>query len=287
MDIILSKFFGPCYGVSTAFEKCMKIDSNVKILGDIAHNKILINKLKSKKNIKIVKSVSEIDEHDSVVIRTHGITIEEMNDINKKKCKIIDQTCCNVRFVQKIAEDVENRKKTLILVGNKLHPEVIGISSRCNRTLIVDSLESTKNLVSRVNLNSECLVVASQTTFDHEKFFDICNFLKMKFNNIKIYNTICNDSFKRRKEIMDVSNFIDYCMVIGDKNSSNSTKLFEFSKKFCRSYMIENPENLDVSILNGVDRIFITSGASVLKDTVFELVNNIKKIKRIKIKKVV
>lgn len=85
MDVILSKHFGPCYGVSRAFETSIKVDSNVKILGAIAHNKILIDKLKSKKNIKFVEKVSEIYNNDTVIIRTHGVTVKDIIELKKKK----------------------------------------------------------------------------------------------------------------------------------------------------------------------------------------------------------
>lgn len=285
--MILSKYFGPCFGVSRAFETSMKIDSDVKIFGDIAHNKILIDKLKSKRNIKIIKKISEVCNNDFVIIRTHGITVNDMIELEKKNCKITDLTCCNVRFVQKIAEKAEKEGKILILAGHIFHSEVIGISSRCKNTFVVDSIESTKNFISNIKFDHKPIIVASQTTFDHNKFADICDFLKSKFNNIEIYDTICNDSYKRRDELKKISCFVDYCIVIGDKNSSNSMRLFEFSKNFCKSSIIENPKSLDVSILDGIKRLFITSGASVLKETVLELVNNIKKNREIEIKKVV
>ena len=275
MDLILSKYFGPCYGVSRAFNEAIKSDSKVKILGNIAHNQLLIDKLKQNKNIEIVQDISEINENDKVIIRTHGLPLEQLGKLRQKKCKIIDQTCSNVKLVQKIAEKAEKERKTLILTGNSGHPEVIGISSRCKSTFIISNTGDLKDLLTNSNLDLSNCIIASQTTFNSDKFENICNFLKIYYPEIKIYNTICGDSLKRKNEIIKISNFVDLCVVIGDKNSSNSVALFDFSKKFCESVFAENVVSFDFNILNKKNRIFITSGASVLKETVMLFVNKI------------
>lgn len=275
MDLILSKYLGPCYGVSKAFNEAIKSNSKVKILGNIAHNQILIDELKHNKNIEIVQNISEINENDTVIIRTHGVPLGQLGELRQKKCKIIDQTCNNVKLVQKIAEIAEKEGKTLILTGNSGHPEVIGISSRCKSTFIISNTEDLKDLLTNSSLDLSNCIIASQTTFNSDKFQDICNFFNIYYPKIKIYNTICRDSLKRKNEIIKISNFVDLCMVIGDKNSSNSVALFDFSKKFCESVFAENAFDFDFNIVNQKNRVFITSGASVLKETVMLFVNKI------------
>lgn len=286
MELILSKYFGPCYGVSKAFEESIKANSKVKILGDIAHNKFLIDRLRENKNINTVHNTSEINEKDTVIIRTHGITLQQLKDLNKKKCKIIDQTCHNVRLVQKVAEKVHQGNKILLITGNPNHPEVIGIASRCKKTLILDSVETSRKLLENPNLDLSLCVIVSQTTFNSEKFKNICELFRQKYEKTKIYNTICQDSVRRKKEIIKISNFIDLCIVVGDKKSSNSLELFRFSKLFCESIFFENFQSFNFSLLENKKRIFITSGASVLKENVMLLVNFIKrylKSKKIKV----
>ncbi len=275
MILILSKYLGPCYGVSNAFNSVMSINSDAKVLGDIAHNSVLMEKIKTKKNITTIKDIHEISRGDTVITRTHGITLEELEIIKEKNCQILDQTCIKVKNVHKIAEKSNLQEKKFILIGNKKHPEVIGIVSRCKNAIVVDSIESAKILLSNVQLNQN-VVVASQTTFDEVKFFKICEFIKKKFPNLRIYNTICNDSIKRREEIIKISSSVDIVLVIGSLKSSNSVRLFEVAKKMAKEALIlENPKELDFEKFRLKNKVFITSGASVLKETALEFIDKI------------
>lgn len=287
MEIIINRIYGPCGGINNAFFGVSRSVDKIKIYGDLAHNKLLIKKLRDNNNINIVYSLNDVVDYDTVVIRSHGATLEDIDILKKKNCNIIDKTCYNVKKVQSIAEDCQKNNKILILTGNEDHPEVVGISSRCIRTFVVDSIESTKNLLMNVNLNEENIVLASQTTFDTCKFNEICNFLKKKLKNLEIYDSICRDHIKRRKEILDIGNFIDYCIVVGDKDSSNSMNLYNSARKICDSEIVEDPENFDVRSLKGRNRIYITCAASVLKESVEKLISKIKNSMNIKIKQII
>ena len=287
MEILLDNLYGPCGGIISAFSCISECNSKTKIYGDLAHNKLLMKKLRDNKNINVVYSLDDINNYDTVVIRSHGISLEEWNVLKDKKCNIIDKTCHNVKNVHSIAENSQKNNKILILTGNINHPEVRGISSRCARTFVVDSLESTKNLVMNVNFNVENIVLASQTTFDIDEFNKISNFLNHKFKNLEIYDSICRDHIKRREKILRVGNFIDYCIVVGDKSSSNSMNLYKIAQKICDSEIVENPDDFNIKLLKGKNRIYITCAASVLKESVEKLISKIKKITNIKIKRIV
>ncbi len=287
MEILVDNVYGPCGGINDAFSCVFKFNEKIKIYGDLAHNKFLMKKLEYNKNINVVYSLDDIHDYDNVVIRSHGITLEDMDILKKKKCNIIDKTCCNVKKVQSIAESSQKNNKILILTGNRKHPEVKGISSRCRRTFIVDSLESTKNLIIDVDLNMENIVLASQTTFDIDEFNKISDFLKHKFKNLEIYDSICRDHIKRRKRILDVGNFIDYCIVVGDKSSSNSMNLYNVARKICDSEIVEGPDDFDIGSLKGKNRIYITCAASVLKESVENLIFKIKNLTNVKIKRII
>ena len=287
MEILIDKMYGPCGGINNAFYCVYKYNNKIKIYGDLAHNRLLMNKLKNNRNINVVYSLDKVSNYDTVVIRSHGISLSDMDILKEKKCNIIDKTCYNVRKVQSIAETAQKNNKTLILTGNKNHPEVKGISSRCIKTFVVDSLESTKNLMMNVNFNAENVVLASQTTFDIDKFNEISDFLRNKLKNIKIYDSICRDHINRRERILNVGNFIDYCIVVGDRNSSNSMNLYKIAQNICDSEIVEDPDDFDVESLKGRNRIYITCAASVLKESVEKLISKIKNLINIKIKQIV
>lgn len=287
MEILIDKIYGPCGGINNAFSCVYRLNNKIKVYGDLAHNKLLMKKLKDNKNIEIIYSLDDVFDYDNVVIRSHGVSLEEIDILKQKRCNIIDKTCYNVKKVQSIAEHAQKNNKILILTGNKNHPEVRGISSRCVKTFVVDSIESTKNLIMNVNLNAENIVLASQTTFDIDKFIEISNFLRRRFKNLEVYDSICRDHIKRRKEILNIGNFIDYCIVVGDKSSSNSMNLYKIAQSICDSEIVEDPDDFDIGSLKGRNRIYITCAASVLKESVEKLISKIKNSTNIKIKQII
>lgn len=274
MKIIISKYIGPCFGVSSAIERVFSENKNIKVFGDIAHNEYIIERISNMKNVKIVYNISDVLDGDSIVIRTHGISKDNMDELEMKNVKIIDKTCPNVKFIHKISEECEEKKKYLIIVGNKNHPEVIGIKSRCKSSIVVDSNEDVQDIP--IDVNNEIVVVA-QTTYNFEKYRNICDSLSSKYKNIKIYNTICNDSLNRRREIVDNFNLADMILVVGSKKSSNSTKLFEFAKSLKKeSFMISNISDIKSNMFINIRSIFVTSGSSVMKETVDEVIDAIR-----------
>lgn len=111
MKIILSKYIGPCFGVSSAIDRIFSEKKNIKVFGDVAHNEYIIKKISDMKNVKIVYNTDDTVSGDSVVIRTHGISVNDMYRLKEKNIEIIDKTCPNVKFIHKISEECENKKK--------------------------------------------------------------------------------------------------------------------------------------------------------------------------------
>ncbi len=276
MKIVLSKYIGPCFGVVGAIDEVFSKKEKIKIFGEIAHNEHIVNKISKMKNVTIVNNSDEVNEKETVIIRTHGIPIDDFIKLKNKKAKIIDKTCPNVKFVHKISEKCSLEKNFLIIVGDSKHPEVVGIKSRCKNSVVINRLDDVNRLTFNKNLKN---IVVSQTTFNYEKFNEICNLLTKKINNIKCYNTICKDAINRRDEIFKNSNKFDIILVVGSKKSSNSVKLFNFAKCFNNKVeMISNITDIDSNMFKNVNSVFITSGSSVMKETINEVVETIKNI---------
>lgn len=274
MKIILSKYIGPCFGVSSAIDRVFSEKKNIKIFGDIAHNEYIIKRISDMKNVKIVYNVDDIVDGDSVIIRTHGISAGDMSILKRKNIEIIDKTCPNVKLIHRISEECQNKKKRLIIVGNKNHPEVIGIKSRCKNITVINEINDVKD--TQINKEDEIVVVA-QTTYNLEKYKNMCDFLSSRYKNVKVYSTICNDSLNRRREIVDNLNLVDMILVIGSKKSSNSTKLLEFAKSLKQeTLMISNILDIKSNMFMNIESIFVTSGSSVMRETVNEVIETIK-----------
>ncbi len=264
MEIILAKSAGFCFGVNRAVEKVYSELENSKVYtyGPIIHNKEVTKDLEEK-GVAVINSLDEIKEKRAVVIRSHGVPKVICDELKEKNIDYIDCTCPFVKKIHNIVKKAYEVGNKVIIVGDKTHPEVIGINGWCNNSAIItDDIEEIEKL-KLDNLSKYILVV--QTTFSKDKFEKIQEIIKKYFNNVEINNTICNATSDRQKETIEISKKADIMIVIGDKKSSNTQKLYEISKNFCKkTYYIETIKDLQLNIFETNDKIVvgITAGAS-------------------------
>ncbi len=266
MEIILAKSAGFCFGVERAvnqvFEEISKKDNkNIYTYGQIIHNKYVTNQFEEQ-NVKSITDACEINSNISnkVIIRAHGVKKEVYEQLDIENTTIIDCTCPFVKKIHKIVEEQCINNK-IIIVGSPNHPEIIGINGFCkDEAIVVKDYDEALNLNFDLNLSYSVVV---QTTYSQSKLNEILN----HFNDInlqfELFNTICSATSIRQNEANEISKFVDFMIVLGDKNSSNSTKLYEICKKNCKNtYFIENICEIDLNIFNKSGKIGITAGAS-------------------------
>lgn len=264
MEVILAKTAGFCFGVKravdTVYEQTGK--GNVYTYGPIIHNEEVVKDLESK-GVGIIDSVEELQALDegTVVIRSHGVDRHIYDIINEKKLELVDATCPFVKKIHNIVDKDSREGKQIVIIGSKKHPEVQGICGWCNNKPIV--LESVEDAQNYTNETCADISIVSQTTFNHNNFNKIVEIFEKKGYNISVYNTICNATAQRQKEAADIAAQVDAMIVIGGKNSSNTQKLYDISKKECaNTYYIQTLDDLDLATLKSVDRVGITAGAS-------------------------
>lgn len=261
MEIILAKSAGFCFGVKRAIE-CVynKVkDGNIYTYGPIIHNKEVIKDLE-KRGVQILNQINNIDNGE-VIIRSHGVPPDIYNELNNQSVEYTDCTCPFVKKIHKIVEDnYKNKKRDIIIIGNREHPEVIGINGWAdNNAIIINSCEQAENTVFKKDKKYTLVV---QTTFQQEIFNQITNIINKNLDLI-IYNTICNATNDRQKEALEISKIVDKMIVLGDKSSSNTQKLYEISKKHCiNTFLCETIKDLQLNIFTKNDKIGITAGAS-------------------------
>ncbi len=160
--------------------------------------------------------------------------------------------------------------KQIIIIGNKNHPEVMGIVGWCNQSpIVLESEEEARNLT--ISEKKDISLVA-QTTFNHKKFNKVVEIFKEKGYNITVYNTICNATEERQKEAASIAKQVDAMIVIGGMNSSNTQKLYDISKKECaNTYYIQTLVDLDLAAFESVGRVGITAGASTPNQIIKEV----------------
>lgn len=261
MEIRLAKTAGFCFGVKRAVDYAYSKEGqqNIYTYGPVIHNKNVTGDLE-KKGIKITEDLN-IAKDGEIIIRSHGVPPSVYRELEQNNIKYTDCTCPFVKKIHDIVEKNYKDGKSVIIIGNGIHPEIIGINGRCENTaLIINSVDEAKN--ADINETTDYALVV-QTTFQLDVFNDIISILKGKNNNIKIFNTICNATSDRQKEAIEIAKSVDKMIILGDKNSSNTRKLYEISKKFCKNvYFCETICDLELKNLSINDKIGLTAGAS-------------------------
>ena len=266
MEILLAKTAGFCFGVNNAVKTVLDLVNNknekIYTLGPIIHNKSMVDYLE-RLGIKSVEKIEDINEdRATVVIRTHGIGpgIYEKIKNSGKNIAVVDATCPYVKKIHNLVMNKYNEGYKIIIVGDKEHAEVIGINSWCNNeALIINNV----NDVYQLPESDDKVFVVSQTTFNYENWLSIIELLKSKYKNIEYRNTICAATSDRQKEADEISRKVDMMLVIGDKRSSNTRKLFEICRENCKcTYMIENSGELPPVNIQEIKKVGITAGAS-------------------------
>ncbi|HEE9847382.1 TPA: 4-hydroxy-3-methylbut-2-enyl diphosphate reductase, partial [Clostridium perfringens] len=184
-------------------------------------------------------------------------------------------TCPYVTNIQLKVKKCYEQGYKIIIVGDENHPEVIGINGWCNDSAII-----TNGKTELENIPAKVCVV-SQTTEKKETWNKVLNEIVRASKEIVAFNTICSATDVRQKSVQELSKEADLVFVIGGKNSSNTTKLYEICKKECpKSYHIENVKELDESLLEdeSVKTIGITAGASTPDWIINEVISKIKEL---------
>ncbi len=270
MEILLAKSAGFCFGVQRAVDTAYKHadEKNVYTYGQIIHNEEVVGDL-AKHGVKILED-DELDQikDSKVIIRSHGAEKRVYYILKKNGNEIIDATCPFVKKIHNIVMDECGKGHTVIIIGDGKHPEVKGIMGWCMSEPVVIGTEEEAEKFVQSCLNgeykpSENISIVSQTTFNYRKFHNVVDIIRNKLYNVTAYKTICNATSVRQREAQEIASKVDAMIVIGGRNSSNTQKLYEISKKECENtYYIQTLVDLDLTTFESVSRVGITAGAS-------------------------
>jgi len=260
MKVIIAKSSGFCPGVRNAInmaEKTLSQEKNVHSLGEIIHNKDVVNKL-AEAGLKIAEKVEKI-KSGTVIIRSHGATAEQIKKIRQKKLKIVDATCVLVKRVQKIANLLHNQGYKVVIIGDKGHPEVQAVLGSAPDIAVVGDNKDIRKLSKFKKLGIIC-----QTTQSPEHFAQmLAEIAQTDFSELKVINTLCKEATKRQSCAVDLCKKVDIMFILGGLHSANTRKLAELCKKYNKkTFHLQNWKELDKSILFGNNVAGITAGAS-------------------------
>ncbi len=281
MKIVRAQSSGFCFGVRNAVTKAYDlIEDNKKnnseepmyMLGELIHNKIVINEL-NEGGMKTVNELDDIPEGSRVMIRAHGVPPQIIDQLELKKCEVIDCTCPFVSKIHKLAKKAASEGSNIIIAGSANHPEVVGIVGEASgKAVVIESPEQAESM----EFDEGKWVIYSQTTYSVDKFKKICDILKNKIANFEIFDTICITTENRQKEAESLAAEVDVMLVIGSSNSSNTMKLFDVCSSRCgETYLIEQPGDVLKVMRNRHLKdltVGVTAGASTPERIIREVI---------------
>ncbi len=265
--IILAETAGVCFGVERALRKSFEVieskaDKKVRSLGPIIHNPQVIKHLEEK-GIKVVERLEDAPSEGTVIIRAHGVPVGTVDTAKKRGLNVVDLTCPIVKKLQYAVRKLTEEGYFTVIVGDKNHPEIIGARSYADPERVI--VVSSKSEIPPEVFAKRKVGVVAQTTIAFDKFREVVDeFLARSTEEIKVFNTICDDIFNKQREAVELAKSVDVMIVIGGKNSSNTTKI----AKLCHEV---NPNTYQVETLDEVNSlglnldgktIGITAGAS-------------------------
>jgi 4-hydroxy-3-methylbut-2-enyl diphosphate reductase len=261
VKIIVANKAGFCFGVKRAIdisvETAKKNQNNIYTFGPLIHNPQVIEKLKSKGIFPVDMDRLNNEDIKVLIIRTHGIPSHQYDNIKKQGFKIIDATCPFVKKAQHYAKILKESGYQVVILGDINHPEVRGIMSFAGKdVIVVDKQTPLPKFKAKVG-------VVVQTTQPVEALKKVLSDIIEHAKEVKVYNTICSSTALRLKETEDISREVDVMIVVGGKNSANTTQLANLCRSLTeRVYHIETASEIEDKWFDNLETVGITAGAS-------------------------
>ena len=283
MEIIKIRPQGFCKGVINAIkylnDNLDKAKKPIYMYGSLVHNEHVINAYK-------MLGIIQIDDLDKVndgtiIITAHGLSNYKRNIIKSKGIDIIDTTCMEVRKIQDIIFEKEKDNYEIIYYGSKNHPECKAILEDHSSIHLIQSI----NDIYTLNINSDKILFASQTTASYLDIKLIEELLIKKYPNIEMISDICSATKMRQLALIENCKICDMVLIIGDPHSNNTNKLKDIASKYTKSYLIEDIEDIKKIDFKNINTLGITAGAStpnILVDEIIKSINDNNYISNIK-----
>jgi len=275
MEIILAKSAGFCFGVKRAtkmaFQEAESGNPDTYTLGSIIHNPQVVDKLASA-GVSVKNDVENINQ-GTVIIRSHGVTLDEIDRAKKKGLRIVDATCPFVKKAQDLTTLLREEGYFVVIVGDEEHPEVKSIISYGGKdVIVVNSPDKLETLPKKKKIG-----VVAQTTQSFDNLKAIVNECLGKVGELRVFNTICGATAIRQDQSRDIALEVDCMIVVGGYSSANTNRLAEICKSIQpNTHHVEVAAELESAWFSGVKRVGVTAGASTPEWIIDDVVKRIK-----------
>lgn len=262
MRIRIAAHAGYCYGVQRALDMTREALTTsrepIRTLGPIIHNPQVVARL-AREGVSAVDRPDQI-EGGTAIIRTHGVAPDVLDDLGRRGIDIVDATCPFVGKAQRCAADLAAEGYSVVIVGEREHPEVEGILGRAgkDRAVVVESASDLPKWRRRPKVG-----VVVQTTQQLERLQEVVDALLPKAAVLTVCNTICSATAERQKAARALASEVDVMVVVGGKNSGNTRRLAELCvRRNPRTHHVETADELDPAWFVKARTVGITAGAS-------------------------
>lgn len=275
--IIRADYSGFCFGVKAAIEKAEKAaeeyQGKIYSCGSLIHNKLVTDHL-AEKGVQVIDSPHEAESGATVIIRSHGEGKAFYDAAAARNLELVDATCPFVARIHELVQKAWQQGKQVVIVGDRNHPEVQGINGWCGESaVIVNSGKEAEQI------EADDLFVVTQTTIRRAIFEEVLDVLDSRKKNMEVKNTICDATAKRQKSCMETAKKVQLMLVLGDKHSSNTRKLYDISRKYChKTFFVENKKDLPLKEVEKCNRIGIAAGASTPECLIKEVITEMSEI---------
>ena len=273
LEVVKAAHAGACYGVQRALDMTLKAageGGSVCTLGPLIHNPRVVAELESK-GIQVADGVQDVHS-DGVVIRSHGVVPQVISQLEEHGAKVIDATCPHVMRAQRAAAKLAAAGRHVLVVGEAGHPEVEGISAHAVEaggecTIVGSAQDIPEGLSGPVG-------VVVQTTQSRERFEEVLRALEQRNLDLEVKDTICFATTQRQHSAIELAERVDAMVVIGGRNSSNTTRLFEICSQHCpKAFHIESADEVDPSWFDDCRVVGVSAGASTPDDQIESVVS--------------
>lgn len=277
---------GFCYGVKRAVETTKKVkienaSKKVWVLGELIHNSHVIKELEELG----IMTVDELPENESgiCIVRSHGMAPQKIKEVEEKGFEVVDLTCLDVKKVQQKAIQLAQEGFLVLILGKPEHPEVVAIKANADmfseNVFVIPDMASLEKLAAKIK-SIKRIGVVIQTTQKLDFLQEVVNYLIPMASELKVFNTICQSTAKRQQEAKELAKTSDLMIVVGGKNSANTTHLAEILNEITTTIHIETQEDLDEykSIIEKAKNIGVTAGASTPENIIKNVINKLNEI---------
>lgn len=270
--VIRAPHSGFCFGVKQAIEKALDASAQcspeaIYTKGPLIHNKTVIASLEEK-GIHVVHELEEVSSGNLVIVRSHGEPAVFYGQAEARGLQILDATCPYVAKIHQLVNEAWKSGKQVVIVGDKDHPEVIGVNGWCGNTAIVAGGREDAS-----HIETGPLFVVAQTTIQKDTLDEVVDALREKGLGMEIQNTICNATTERQKGCEETARQVELMLIVGDRQSSNTRKLWEIAKKYCpETYFVENISDLPLKKIHKYNKIGVAAGASTPESAIEEVI---------------